>query len=54
VHDGREVGTVTSVAPVPDGSVALALVSRSVDPPTDVRVAWDGGEVGGRVESVPS
>ena len=53
MRDGRDVGMVTSSASVPDGSVALALVARAVDPPAVVRVAWDGGEADGRVETVP-
>lgn len=53
VHDGRDVGVVTSTAPVADGSVALALVARAVDPPAEVRVTWDGGETDGTVEPLP-
>jgi folate-binding protein YgfZ len=53
VHDGRDVGVVTSAASAPDGAVALALVGRAVDPPAVVRVTWDGGEADGRVEPLP-
>jgi folate-binding protein YgfZ len=37
--DGKERGRLTSVA----GSVALAYVHRSVEPPATVGVRWDGG-----------
>jgi folate-binding protein YgfZ len=53
VQGGRDVGVVTSSAPAPDGGVALALVARAVEPPAEVRLSWDGGETGGRVESFP-
>jgi tRNA-modifying protein YgfZ len=38
--DGKDVGVVTSVAPVDDGSVALAMVRREVEPPATVVVRW--------------
>lgn len=37
--DGKERGRLTSVS----GSVALAYVHRSVEPPATVDVRWDGG-----------
>jgi tRNA-modifying protein YgfZ len=54
VQDGRDVGVVTSSASVADGSVALALVVRAVEPPADVQVSWDGGETEGRVHPLPA
>lgn len=47
VHDGKEVGALTSVAPA--GDVALATVSRAVEPGTDVTA----GGVAARVEALP-
>jgi len=51
VVDDRDVGTITSVAAVPgeDRSVALGMVRREVEPPADVTLRWDGGEVAARV-----
>lgn len=54
MHEGRDVGVVTSSASGPNGSVALALVARAVEPPAEVRVSWDGGETEGRVEALPA
>jgi glycine cleavage system aminomethyltransferase T len=53
VHEGREVGTVTSAAVVPDEdrAVALAMVRREVEPPAAVTIRWAGaaGEAEGEV-----
>ncbi len=51
VVDGKDVGTVTSAAAVPDDGrvVALAMVRREVEPPAAVLVRWDGGEAGAEV-----
>ena len=51
----KVVGTVTSAASVPDesGAVALAMVRREVEPPSDVRVRWGDGDVSAKVESLP-
>ncbi len=46
--DGKEVGTITSVA----GNVALATIRRVVDPGTDVLVRVPAGDVTARVEAV--
>jgi folate-binding protein YgfZ len=53
--DGREVGTLTSVSESLErrAPIALANVSRAVEPPADVVVTWDGGEVPARVETLP-
>jgi folate-binding protein YgfZ len=42
--DGKEVGTVTSSAAVPDDGriVALGMVRREVEPPAGVTLRWDG------------
>jgi folate-binding protein YgfZ len=53
VHEGRDVGLVTSAVSAPEGTVALALVARAVDPPAVVRVTWDGGQAEGKVETAP-
>lgn len=54
VHDGKEVGTLTSVsgpagAQASGGWVGLAVVSRAVEPGTDVTV----GGVAARIEALP-
>lgn len=53
VAGDKEVGAVTSAAAVPneDRAVALAMVRREVEPPTDVTVRWDRGEL--RAEVLP-
>ena len=53
--DGKDVGALTSVAESLErrAPVALAFVSRSVEPPADVTVVWDGGEAVARVEALP-
>ncbi|MGQ0521018.1 MAG: CAF17-like 4Fe-4S cluster assembly/insertion protein YgfZ [Actinomycetota bacterium] len=53
VSGDREVGTVTSVAARPDGTVALAYVRRDVEPPADAELRWEGGSAPARVESLP-
>ncbi len=37
-HDGKSVGSLTSVAPDDRGTIALAILARSVEPPADVVV----------------
>ena len=53
--DGREVGTITSVAESLErrAPIALANVSRSVEPPADGVATWDGQEAPARVEMLP-
>ena len=51
--DGREAGTLTSVAATAEGAVALAPVARSVEAPADVHVRWDGGEGRARLAVPP-
>jgi len=53
--DGREVGTLTSVSESLErrAPIALANVSRAVEPPADAVVTWDGGEAPARVETLP-
>lgn len=54
--DGKEVGTLTSVAESLDrrAPVALAFVGRAVTPPRDATITWDGGgSAPARVESLP-
>lgn len=53
VADGRDVGTVTSAAPLEGRVTALAMVRREVEPPAPVVVRWDGGEAPAVVEAVP-
>jgi folate-binding protein YgfZ len=50
---GKQVGTVTSAAARPGGTIALAYVGRDVEPPADVTIAWDGGQAAARVEALP-
>jgi folate-binding protein YgfZ len=61
--DGKQVGAVTSVAPAAGGgagamgtggAVALGYVQRSVEPPADVELRWDGGSAPARVEALPT
>jgi len=54
VASGATVGNVTSVAAVAGESraLALAMVRREVEPPTDVLVRWPGGEVSATVEEL--
>ncbi len=53
--DGKEVGTVTSVAESLErrAPVALAYVRRTVEPPADVTLTWEGGSAPARVEELP-
>jgi folate-binding protein YgfZ len=53
VSDGATVGTVTSAAAAPDGSVALAMVRREVVPPAEVVVRSAGTEISATVEALP-
>lgn len=54
-RDAKEVGRLTSIAESLDrhAPVALAPVSRRVEPPVDVRVVWDDRSVPARVEELP-
>jgi folate-binding protein YgfZ len=53
--DGKDVGVLTSVAESLErrAPVALAYVRRSVEPPADVVLTWDGGSAPARVEPLP-
>jgi folate-binding protein YgfZ len=53
--DGREAGTLTSVSESLErrAPIALANVSRAVEPPAEGVVVWEGGEVPARVETLP-
>lgn len=55
VHDGQDRGRLSSVGESLDlrAPVALALVHRSVEPPAEVTLRWDGGEVPARVVELP-
>ena len=54
VVDGREAGTLTSVAAAGRPAVvALAYVRRDVPPPADAEVRWDGGSAPARVQTLP-
>jgi folate-binding protein YgfZ len=55
VVDGRDVGTVTSAAAVPDEDrvVALGMVRREVEPPAVVTLRWDAGEAGATIDAIP-
>ena len=55
VVGGREVGTLTSVAESLErrAPIALAPVSRDVEPPADAEVVWDGGRAPARIELLP-
>ena len=55
VVDGKEVGGLTSVAESLDrrAPVALAYVGRTVEPPTDATVSWEGGSATVRIEKLP-
>ena len=55
-HDGKVVGTLTSVAESLDrrAPVALAYVRRDVEPGTDVTVRWEGGSVAGPGGDAPA
>lgn len=54
VADGHDRGRVTSVATSDDrGTVGLALVHRSIEPPAKVEVRWSGGTSGATVVALP-
>lgn len=55
VVDGKEVGSLTSVAASPGGAgaVALAYVRREVEPPAEGEVRWDGGSSPARIDILP-
>ena len=55
VVDGRDVGSITSVARSPGlgAPVALAYVHRDVVPPADGEVRWEAGQAAARVETLP-
>jgi tRNA-modifying protein YgfZ len=45
--DGKQVGSLTSVAPAPGGgAVGLAYISRDVAPPASATAEWEGGGQG--------
>jgi folate-binding protein YgfZ len=54
-RDGKVVGALTSVGESLDrhAPVALAYVSRAVEPGDEVTVTWDGGSAPARVETLP-
>jgi tRNA-modifying protein YgfZ len=52
-HGGREVGTLTSVAPVGGRTIGLAILSRSVEPPADVVVRAGDTELVAHVTALP-
>ncbi len=50
----KVVGTVTSSARSGDlGPIALAFVHRTVEPPAEVEVRWDGGRTSAEVRELP-
>jgi folate-binding protein YgfZ len=50
----KVVGTITSSARSPElGPIALAFVHRTVEPPADVQVRWDGGQATAQVRDLP-
>ncbi|HUF33305.1 MAG TPA: hypothetical protein VMN58_08890 [Acidimicrobiales bacterium] len=51
--DGEEVGTLTSVAPVEGGAVALAYVRRGVEVPGPAALRWGDGVTPATVEPLP-
>jgi folate-binding protein YgfZ len=53
VHDSREVGSLTSVAADEGGTIALAILARSVEPPAAVFVRADDAELDAQVTAVP-
>ncbi len=53
VVDGKEVGTLTTVARSEQGVVALGYVRREVEVPADVLVRWDGGEAPAVADALP-
>ena len=53
-HEGRDVGEVTSVVTEHEGTSALAVLARSVEPPAGVIVVVDGQSHAGIVRELPS
>jgi len=52
--DGKDVGALTSVAASVESPVALAYVHRSVDPPADATLRWNGADPArARIETLP-
>jgi folate-binding protein YgfZ len=52
VVDGKVVGSLTSVTPVPEPEWwGLGFVRREIEPPADALLRWDGGETGARIEA---
>jgi folate-binding protein YgfZ len=50
----KVVGTVTSSARSSElGPIALAFVHRTVEPPADVELRWDGGHASAEVRDLP-
>ncbi len=50
----KVVGAVTSSARSPElGPVALAFVHRTIEPPGEVQVRWDGGQATAQVRDLP-
>jgi len=52
MYDGREVGSLTSAATDDRGTIALAILARSVEPPVDVEVHADGAALVGHVTAL--
>jgi len=52
MYDGREVGSLTSAATDDRGTIALAILARSVEPPVDVEVHADGAAIVGHVTAL--
>ena len=52
MYDGREVGSLTSAATDDGGTIALAILARSVEPPVDVEVHADGAALVGHVTAL--
>lgn len=53
-HDGRDVGEITSTASEGGGSVALAVLARSVVPPASVTIVDEADRLSGEVLELPS
>lgn len=53
--EGRDSGTLTSIATGPDGRVvALAIVARRVEPPAEVTITWDDNRITAHVATLPA
>jgi folate-binding Fe-S cluster repair protein YgfZ len=50
--DGKDVGTLTSVAATGTGAIALGYLGRAVEVPAELVVAWDGATVGATAEAL--